>query len=456
MTNPSIFKAYDIRGVYPEEIDEAGARDIARGYAALMAKENPSKQLKIAVGMDMRLSSPALKEQVIEGLLESGLDVIDVGLVSTPTFYFAVAYYGYDGGMQVSASHNPKQFNGLKLVRRGGIPVSKDTGIYTIRDMVAAKDFPPLADKPGVRDVLESVVETETAKELEWSGGSKTKKFKIVCDAANGMGALDIAALFRHIPGEILEMNFELDGTFPAHEADPLKQENLKDLCARVVKEKADLGLAPDGDGDRLFMVDDKGEIMPPHILRGVLAQIELREHLGAKVAYDIRPGRITQDMIDELGGKSIVTPVGHSLIKEMMLKESAVFGGESSGHFFYRLPVGTFEAPIVVIVKFLNWLTEQGRPLSEAIAPYKRYVHSGEINFHLADRAAIEKKIEEVKTGYKDGKQVFIDGVSVEYPDYWFNVRASNTEPLLRINMEAKSAEVLGKELEKLKQIIS
>ncbi len=456
MINPSIFKAYDIRGVYPSEMDEEGVLLIARAYAALLQGENPGKKLKIAVGMDMRLSSPSLKERVIAGLLQSGIDVDDIGLVSTPTFYFGVAKFGYDGGIQVSASHNPKQYNGLKLVRAHAVPVSRDTGIFTIRDMVSAGSLPPPAPTPGVRGTRSGVVEEEVKDQVAREDIKQIKHFKIVIDAANAMGSLYSKALFEVLPDEIIAMNFELNGTFPAHEPDPLKPENLRDLCARVVAEGADLGIAPDGDGDRLFIVDEKGEVLPPHILRGIMAQIELRDHPGSKVAYDIRPGRITKDMIDAMGGKAIVTPVGHSLIKEMMLKEGAIFGGESSGHFFYSLTYGTFEAPILLIVKFLRWLSDQNRPLSEAIAPYKRYAHSGEINFKLADQAAIQKKIEAIKAKYADGTQLFIDGVSVEYPDYWFNVRASNTEPLLRLTVEAVGQELLDQKVAELRAEIS
>ncbi len=452
--DPSIFKAYDIRGVYPEQLDEEGAAMIARSYAILLQVENPGKRLKIAVGMDMRLSSPGLRERVTTALLERGLDVDEIGLVSTPTFYYAVAKYGYDGGVQVTASHNPKQYNGLKLVRRNAVPVSGPSGIYAIRDALAADAALSSTAKPGTRGVREGVAEAE-AEDQAGSTGS-TKKFRIVIDAANGMGALDMDVLFGRVPADLIRMNFELDGTFPAHEADPLKAENNKEVCARIVVEGADLGISIDGDGDRYFIIDEKGETLPPHILRGILAQIELKEHPGALVAYDIRPGRITRDMIDELGGRAIVTPVGHSLIKEMMIKEDAVFGGESSGHYFYKLSYGTFEAPMVYVTKFLHWLSAQGKSLSEAVAPYKRYAHSGEINFHLPDRATIDKKIEEIKTKYADGKQLHLDGVSIEYADHWFNVRASNTEPLLRLTVEALDPGVLGKKVGELKNLIA
>jgi phosphomannomutase len=456
MVHSSIFKAYDIRGIYGEEFDEQGAYAIARGYAALLQGENPGIRLKVAVGMDMRLSSPQIKEQVVSGLLDSGIDVDDIGLVSTPTFYFGVAKFGYYGGIQVSASHNPKEYNGLKMVRAHAVPVSRDSGIYAIRDMVVEDLLPSLAEVQGTRGTREGLVEEEVRDQVGRAGTEGIKKFKIVIDAANSMGALYSKALFQTLSDEVIEMNFELDGTFPAHEADPLKPENLKDLSMRIIAEGADLGIAPDGDGDRLFILDEKGETLPPHILRGIMAEIELREKPGSKVAYDIRPGRITKDVIEELGGSAIVTPVGHSLIKEMMIKEGAIFGGESSGHFYYSLTYGTFEAPILLIVKFLKWLSEQNRPLSEAISPYKKYVNSGEINFHLADREAIEEKIGKIKSKYADGEQIFIDGVSVEYPDFWFNVRASNTEPLLRLMVEARDESVLQNRVKELQELIA
>jgi phosphomannomutase len=232
-----------------------------------------------------------------------------------------------------------------------------------------------------------------------------------------------------------------------------MKAENTQELRDRVVVEHADLGIAPDGDGDRIFFFDEKGELLPQAILRGIMAQIELREHPGALVCYDIRPGRITKDMIDQVGGKSIVTAVGHSIIKEAMIKNDAIFGGESSGHYFYKLPYGTFEAPMILVEKFLEYISEQNKPLSEIVAPYKIYFNSGEINTDVGNAEAIQAKIAEIKNKYSDGVQTFIDGLTVEYPDYWFNVRGSNTEPLIRLTVEAKSEEIME---EKLKEVLS
>ena len=447
----SIFKAYDIRGIYPDSIDEEIAEKVGRAYAIILKGENPGKKLTVVVGEDMRLSSPSLKKSLIKGLTESGLSVVNVGLVSTPTFYFAVAYYKYDGGIQVSASHNPKEYNGLKMTRGRGIPVGGDTGIMEIKDLVVKNKFENAKTKGKVakRDNVLIDAEIVQSKNIDTS---KIKPFKIVADAANAMGALDLEAVFSQLSCKLVKLNFKLDGTFPAHHPDPLKEETLTQLKEAVVEEKADMGIAPDGDGDRYFFIDEKGETVPQPILRGLMAQIELKENPGATVCYDVRPGRITRDMIEELGGKAVVTRVGHSLIKETMLKEDAVFGGESSGHYFYKFTYGTFEEPIVLVLKFLLYLSEQNKPLSEVIKPYKRYFHSGEINSDVKDK---EAKMEEIVKKYSDGKLSRLDGITIEYPDYWFNVRASNTEPLLRFALEAKTKELMEKKRDEITKLI-
>ena len=258
--------------------------------------------------------------------------------------------------------------------------------------------------------------------------------------------------MFKNLKCNLIILNEKLDGTFPIHQPDPLAEENLKMLQKAVLENKADLGIGPDGDGDRYFFIDEKGEIVRQEILRGIMAQIALKENPGATVCYDIRPGRITKDMIEEAGGKASVTRVGHSLIKEQMLKENAVFGGESSGHYFYKFMYGTFEAPIVLTLKFLEYLSEQNIPLSEVIAPYRKYFHSGEINTKVPD---VKAKIEEIKQKYSDGQQSFLDGITIEYPDYWFNVRPSNTEPLLRLNLEARSKELMDQKRDEVLSVM-
>lgn len=454
-TDSKIFKAYDIRGVYPSQLDEEGAYLIARAFATILKRENPGKNLTVAVGGDMRLSTPALKKRVIQGLLDSGINVDDIGLVSTPTYYFGVAYFGYDGGMQVSASHNPKEYNGMKIVRKGAVPVSGETGIKEMKKIIEENILISLAGKKGVLKENTNVLNKEIEEVFSRVNTAKIKPFKIVIDGSNAMGILDTQALFSKLPCKIVKMNFELDGTFPVHEADPMKPENTEGLCKKVLEEGADLGIAPDGDGDRYFFVDEKGKVLSQAILRGLMAQIELKQHPGATVAYDIRPGKITLDMIREYGGKPVVTPVGHSLIKEIMIKENAIFGGESSGHYYYKLPYGTFDMPMILILKLLEYFSEQEKPFSEIIKPFDRYFHSGEINTKAESREKALEKIDYITNKYKDGKQIFIDGISVEYADVWFNLRVSNTEPVIRLTVESKTKELMEEKRDELLKII-
>lgn len=437
-----IFKAYDIRGVYGSELTEDIAYKTARSLAQLIASEQGGKRLNLVVGADMRVSSPSLKQAVIQGLLDEGQHVIDVGLVSTPAFYFAVAKYGYDGGLMVSASHNPPQYNGLKMVRAGGVPVSSDTGIYTLRDAVADNANYNEQKMGGTIETRSDIVANDVTEAIAFAGTQNIKPFKIVADAANAMGATYLRELFKHLPCELIELNFELDGTFPAHEADPFKEENNRTLMEAVLEHKADLGIATDGDGDRIFFVDNEGKMIEPAIVRGLLAQVFLEQFPHATICYDIRPGRITRDMIEQYGGTPLVTKVGHSLIKEQALKAGAVFAGESSGHFFVKLDHGTFEAPCIVTLKLLQFFSRSQQTIADQVRPLRKYCHSGEINSTVADKQAVMTKI---KTLYAPSALATseLDGITIEYPDYWFNVRASNTEPLLRLNLEARTSEL-------------
>lgn len=450
----SIYKAYDIRGIYGSELDEDIAYRTARAYAQLIQAELPNKTLHIALGADMRVSSPSLKKSVLQGLLDEGVQVVDIGLVSTPAFYFAVAQYSYDGGMMVSASHNPPQYNGLKLVRAGGVPVSRDTGIMTIRDAVIANTT--FADKKsgGAMTTQADVVKNDVQYAINYATTDNIKPFKIVADAANAMGATYLDELFKHLPCQLIKMNFELDGTFPAHEADPFKESNNKSLMERVVAEKADLGITTDGDGDRIFFVDSAGKMIDPAIVRGLLAKVFLEEFPGATICYDIRPGRITKDMIVENGGKPSVTKVGHSLIKEQAIAEGAVFAGESSGHFFVKMDHGMFEAPCIVVLKLLQYFSRSSQTTAEQVQPFRKYFHSGEINSTVTDKDAI---MQTIRTNYSPTALATsdLDGITIEYADYWFNVRASNTESLLRLNLEATTAEVCAAKTAELLALI-
>jgi phosphomannomutase len=452
--NSDIFKAYDIRGIYGTDFDNEMAYLLGLAFVELRKKDpdyQPGKKLKIAVGYDMRLSSSALKDNLIRGLITAGADAINLGLVSTPTFYFAVAKYEYDGGVMVSASHNPKEWNGFKLVRTKGVPVSGETGINFVKEQIMANHFLP-ANEPGQILFNDSAFKDELAYTWGLIDIKKIKNLKIVADAANGMGSTYLEAILSAIPGEAIPLNFKLDGTFPAHEADPLKEENLKELQKAIIEYKADLGISTDGDGDRIFFVDNEGEIISPAIIRGLLAQSFLADKPGSKIGYDIRPGKITPDLITAAGGIPVVTRVGHSLIKEQMLKENIYFAGESSGHFFFNSPIGCFEFPSLMILKLLILFSASDKPIFEQLKQYRKYFLSGEINRTVADKDSVFKAIKEK---YADGKINELDGVSVEYPNFWFNVRGSNTEPKVRLNLEATSQEIMEQKRDEVLSLI-
>ena len=439
--NSSIFKAYDIRGVYGLDFDDDFAYQLGLAYCQLRREELGRSNFTIVAGCDMRLSSEKLHVELIRGLTDGGANVIDVGLVSTPTFYFAVAHYKRDGGVMVSASHNPKEHNGFKMVRQMASPIGQDSGIDDLKKIVAEEVTSH--EKKGTVTKQENIVQEQVEHDLKFVDISKIKPLKIVMDTGNAMGALYFDELFKYVPQlEVEKMNWELDGTFPAHEADPYKSENVADLSSRVKKINAHFGIATDGDADRIFFCDDLGIPVEPGIMRAILCKIFLREKPGATIAYDVRPGKITYDTIIANGGQPLMTRVGHSLIKEAAIDAGAYFAAESSGHFFLNMPnEGCYEVPGIVALKILIELSETGQKLSDYIKPYQKYFSSGEISLRVDDLA---EKIALLKKKYSDGKQTELDGLSIEYPDFWFNVRKSNTEALLRLNLEAKSEKIM------------
>lgn len=445
----SIFKAYDIRGVYPEQLDESLAYKMGQALAEMIKKEEKKEELTIVVGRDMRLSSDSLTNKVMAGIVDQGVNVVDIGLVSTPTFYFAVAKNGYDAGIQVSASHNPQQYNGFKMVRKNAIPISGDTGIMDLRDAVVKNEF-PLIEKKGVITKRDKAIEEHVDYALDYLDVTKIKPLKVVVDSSNAMGGPMFEALFEKLPCELIKVNFELDGTFPNHEADPLKDENNEQLRKKMLEVGADLGIALDGDADRIFFLDDTRKTVEPAIIRGILSQVFLRDKPGSKICYDIRPGRITIDMIEEAGGEPIVTRVGHSLIKEKAREVGAVFAGESSGHFFLKLPFGIFETPMIMALVILQELSEANKTFSEFVKPLYRYAHSGEINSEVTDKQDV---FDRLKEKYGANLKYDFDGMSFEWEDWWFNVRPSNTENKVRLNLESKTREIME---EKTKEVLS
>ncbi|NCD00660.1 phosphomannomutase/phosphoglucomutase [bacterium] len=451
--NEKIFKAYDIRGVYEEDFNDDFAYYLGLSYAKLRKEETKKENLNIVVAKDMRLSSDSLHTNLINGLLDSGVNVIDIGLNSTPTFYFAVASLNYDGGIIVSASHNPAKWNGFKIVRERALPIGEETGLEILKKYINDKNLiKEKTQKKGTITENKNVLAEEIDYSLKFIDVNKIKKLRVVIDAANAMGSVYCKNLFKKLPVELIKLNFDLDGNFPNHEADPLKEENLKQLQEKVIKEKADLGIALDGDGDRVFFMDEKGEVINQSIVRGLLAKIFLQDKPGSKIAYDIRPGKITEDLIIENGGIPVLSRVGHSLIKDQSVKEGVYFAGESSGHFFLNMDIGCFEVPMIVILKLLVEFSQQEKKISEYIKPFKKYFLSGEINSQVEDKEKVLKNIQEK---YNDGKINLLDGVSVAYPDFWFNVRASNTEEKIRLNLEAVSENIMKEKTEEVLNII-
>ncbi len=436
--NPAIFKAYDIRGVYGQDFDEDFAYTLALSFDKFLKKESGKDKLKIVIAHDMRLSSPAIFKQLLRGLIISGADVYNIGLNSTPTLYFAVSHLKADGGIIVSASHNPKEYNGFKLVREKGQAISGEGGLYHLREnLIYENDNTNYGKEIIVKNILDEHIEHDA----KYFDKKLIKNLTLAVDPANSMGSLYLQKLSSIMPVIVKGINLRLDGSFPAHQADPLKKENLKQLSSFIKTTPVDLGIATDGDGDRVFFLDEKGETISPAIIRGVLAKLFLKDKPGAKIGYDVRPGKITKDLIEEHGGIPVITKVGHALIKEQMLKEDIFFAGESSGHFYVNLDIGCYEMPLIVIAKILTELSQGNKKASEYFSLFDKYYHSGEINTSVTHKDKIIKKIAQ---HFKNEKQNFLDGLSVETNDFWFNIRASNTENKLRLNVEATSQKIM------------
>ncbi len=451
----NIYKAYDIRGIYPAELNEDIAYATARWFADMRSKElEKTEGLTLVIGRDMRLSSPMIADAVIRGFREQGANVIDIGLVSTPVFYFAVADGGYDGGMMVSASHNPAEYSGLKMVRENAIPVSGDSGIMNLRDLVKSGQLPDAFADEGSVEVVDGMTARATQYCFDFVGQVEYPKLKVVIDTANAVGAPDMDALFAGLSCEVERMFWELDGTFPNHEADPFKEENLWQLKEKVAGSQADIGIAIDGDADRIFFVTEKGKVMSPIALRSLMADIMLKKHPKAGIVYDVRPGRTTKDVIEAAGGEAIMVRVGHSFFKEKIIETDAVFGGENSGHFFFRFDHGVYDSIMTTTLLVLAEMASTGKTLSELEAQYLKYAHSGEHNFKVE---SVADSLEKIKSHF-DGRGKFsdLDGVSFDCGDVWFNVRGSNTEPKLRVNVEGETQDAVDAMLTEISELVS
>lgn len=445
-----IFKGYDIRGIYPTELNEENIVAIVKAIYTFLHKDKPEREpLTIVVGTDMRISSPSLTSKAIQTLVELGAHVIDVGMVSTPTFYFSVYHYNYEAGIQITASHNPKEWNGIKIVKNQGgklIKIGKSSGFEDIKRIVLNGESMK-SSGDGTVTKKTGILEDEVENALKIVGTAEFSRFKIVADAANAMGSQYIDALFKRVPADLIKMNFELDGNFPSHQPDPLQFETLLDLQKRVLDEKADFGLAPDGDGDRLFFIDGKGQVIPGTMITALVAREILKKHPGEKILFEIRNIFTPKKIVEEFGGISGITKVGHAFITEALNETGAIFAGEGSGHFYFR-ETGNAESQLPVILTVMKVLTEEKKPLSVIIEELRRSYESGEINYRVTNASEI---MDAVKTKYQNGELDLLDGVAITYPDWRLSLRTSNTEPLLRLNLEAYEKPVMKQKKEEV-----
>ncbi|WP_395693820.1 phosphomannomutase/phosphoglucomutase [Nocardioides sp.] len=431
----AVFKAYDVRGTVPDQVDEALARVTGAAFVRVTGAG------RIVVGHDMRPSSPGMAGAFAAGASAEGADVVMIGLASTDQLYFASGHLGVPGAM-FTASHNPAQYNGIKMCRSLAQPIGMETGLAEIRDLVAGGP-PPGAREPG--DISHhDVLEAYAAHLLELAPVAG-RRLKVVVDAGNGMAGHTAPAVFERLGDqvELVPMYFELDGTFPHHEANPIEPANLRDLQARVVAEGADIGLAFDGDADRCFLVDERGGLVSPSTLTALIATRELAKEPGATVIHNLITSRAVPEIVTELGGTPVRTRVGHSFIKATMAETGAIFGGEHSGHFYFR-DFWRADSGMLAALHALAALAETDQPLSGLLAEFERYVLSGEINSEVADPAAVIDALEAEYAGADGVTTDRLDGLTVSHPDWTFNVRPSNTEPLLRLNAEGRDQETM------------
>ncbi len=446
-TNPSIFKAYDIRGIYPKEINEDTAYTIGRAFVEYF------KVKEVAVGYDMRISSPSLWEALTQGIADAGALIINLGMIGTELMFFAVGKFNFESGIMITSSHNPAEYNGLKLVTKGPIPVGADTGIYDFRDYVTKQNYKMLKKDLEVRDLDPYAQFREAIHELV--NLHNLPNLKVVVDAGNGMGGEMMSRIFSNTNLEIIPMYFEPDGTFPNHEANPTKEENVAELKKRVVEEKADFGVALDGDGDRAFFVDEKGEYSLGYFMVGILAKKILQKYPKSKIVHETRLKWAIEDSIREAGGIAVPYIAGHAYLKAKMREIGAVFSGETSSHFFYK-DLYFADSSMLTIALLLELMKDTGKSLHQLLAEYKaKYFISGEINYEVDNANAV---LEKVKKHYQaKGFEIDeLDGVSVDKGREWrFSLRKSNTEPVVRLNIEANSQKLVGEKLKEVKKII-
>ncbi len=456
--NPAIFRAYDIRGIYPHELNERVAYLIGSAFVKFLKKTN----LNIVVGRDNRLSSPSLFSALTKGIIDQGANVIDIGLSTTPMLYFATAYFKSDGGIEISASHNPPQYNGFKLVKKEAIPIGEKSGIKEIKGLVLGARFK--SSKRG-KIMKNKVLKEYLTFNLQNFDLGKMKGLKIVIDTANAVAGILVPKIFGKTNFKIYHLFPELDGNFPNHFPDPLIKKNLRALQKEVKNKKANLGVAFDGDGDRIIFLDERGKIIPGDLITALLSEIILERNPNKKILCDIRSSNIVKETIKRAAGRPIVSRIGHTLIKEKMRAEGIFFAGEFSGHYYLKKHYFC-EAPIFILLKILETLSLTGKGLSELIQPFKKYFHSGEINFKFSFRNlgnfGIKNRVrgkneilEIMEKRYKNGKINHLDGIRIDFKNWWFLVRLSQTEPVLRLVIEARTKEIFEEKKKELIELI-
>ncbi len=441
--NGAIFKAYDIRGTYPDQFDDESAYNIGLGVASFLSPR------RVVIGRDMRTSSENLNKAAIRGLTDGGANVTDIGLISTDGLYFAVGKYEYDCGIMITASHNPPEYNGMKICEKEAVPLSGDGKLAEIRNIIENGRF-IRSEKPGevnTQDIIADYVDHA----LSFVDSSLIKPFRIVIDAGNGMAGMILPRVFEKLPCELIPMYFELDGSFPNHPANPIEPENISDLKAKIKETGVDLGAAFDGDADRVFLIDENSKILGGDMVTALVSKALLKKNPGSTVLYNLICSKSVPETISKMGGKPVRTRVGHALIKPLMKKHNAIFGGEHSGHFYFR-DNWFADSGLIALLVCLELISKADMPLSEQVASFDRYVRSGEINSRVGD---ITAKLKEIESVFSDGIIDKLDGLTIDFDNWWFNVRPSNTEPLLRLNVEAEDEDLLKETTERVLDVI-
>lgn len=439
--DPTIFKAYDVRGIYGENLTDEVAYHIGRAAAQYLQVAD------IAVGRDMRLSSPQLAAAMLQGIIDQGVNAIDLGMTTTDGLYFAVGKFNYSAGIMITASHNPGKYNGMKFCRDQAFPISLETGLADIRDLTIQGNFPAPTHKGTItkRDILDEYVKHA----LSFIDVSTLKPLKVVIDAGNGMAGLMMPQVFKQLPCELIPLYFELDGSFPNHPASPIEPENMQDVQKKVRETGADLGAAFDGDADRMFPVDEHGDIVDGSMVTASVSNSLLRKHPGSTILYNLIVSKSVPELVNKLGGNPIRTRVGHSYIKAEMRRLNAIFGGEHSGHFYFR-DNWYADSGLIALLLMLELVSVEDKPLSALLKPLDHGVRSGEINTIVSD---VPGKLHALEQHY--GKAALavdhLDGITLDFGDWWCNVRPSNTEPLLRLNVEANSRVLMEEKRDEL-----